>query len=80
MEEKKEGRTVAIWLDAETYERLEQLSRKLNLTRSRLAGNVIRTGLDDVNLLDKMGIFTAVQAIEKAKEALTGVIRDKVFA
>lgn len=74
MEEKKEGRTLAVWLDAETYERLEQMSGKLKLTRSKLASNLILAGLDDLKVCDSIGIITAVQAIEKAKEALSGVL------
>lgn len=81
MEEKKEGRSLAIWLDAETYERLEQMSGNLKITRSKLASNLIKTGLDDLKVCDALGVIAAVQALEKAKEAISGVLGDiKAFA
>lgn len=70
MGDEKKGRPLTIWIPFQTYDKLEETAVKLNMTRSRLATNLIISGMDDVNMADKLGVLSALKAIEKAKETL----------
>lgn len=70
MKELKEGRPITIWVSLDTYRKLGESASSLKLTRSRLASNLIELGLEDVQIADKLGLFTALRAIEAAKDTL----------
>lgn len=65
---RKDGRTKAVWLDHTTAEKIERISRKLGMTDSHLMKNLLLCGLQDAELLEKMGVLTLAMLLRKAKE------------
>lgn len=61
-----------VQLEDDVVERIDKLAAKLELNRSQLLRNFILGGLDDAEILDKTGVFTAVvfsrNLIRKFKE------------
>jgi hypothetical protein len=51
---------VSIQLDSKIIKKIDAKAKKLNLSRSQLLRNIIETGFGDLELLDKIGIFTAI--------------------
>ncbi len=68
-----------VQLEDEVVERIDRLANKLHHTRSQMMRNMLLQGLDDAELVDKTGIFSAVmfsaELLKKFKEA---ALRGKV--
>ena len=64
---KKEKR-ITIRLSEEEYERIEKVAKKLNMPISRVIRNLTMAGLEDAELLDKLGFFNIAKIIEKIRE------------
>ena len=68
---KKEKR-ITIRLSEEEYERIEKVAKKLNMPISRVIRNLTMAGLEDAELLDKLGFFDIAKMIEKIREKALG--------
>jgi len=68
---KKEKR-ITIRLSEEEYERIEKVAKKLNMPISRVIRNLTMAGLEDAELLDKLGFFDVAKMIEKIREKALG--------
>lgn len=69
MREKKAGATLSLWVDQLTIERLDRISKKMRITRSKLAAQVLEAGLDDAELLSKTGALQLVTLLRSLKES-----------
>lgn len=58
MERKKQGQTVSIWLDQDMLDRLDYISNRAGVSRSRLISNLLGVALEDAELYDKIGLFS----------------------
>jgi predicted DNA-binding protein len=67
MEEKRKYE-VRIRLTKEEMERVEKVAKKLNIPKAKLMRNLTLAGLEDAELLNKLGLFDIVKMIEKIRE------------
>ena len=65
---KGEGKPVVIWLGDETVRELDRLAKKLHMSRSRLARNLMECGLEDARVMDLLGLLTLMHKIETLQE------------
>ena len=68
---KKEKR-ITIRLSEEEYKRIEKVAKKLDMPISRVIRNLTMAGLEDAELLDKLGFFDIAKMIEKIREKALG--------
>jgi hypothetical protein len=63
-----------VQLEDDVIDRIDKMAAKLEHTRSQLLRNFILAGLQDAELIDKTGVFTAVffsrDLMRKFKEAI----------
>lgn len=78
---KKENCTIQ--LESDLIEKIDELARKMDLTRSQLLRNFINEGYHDTSILYAVGLIPAVQAIHKINDykskifmELTGKTKD----
>jgi predicted DNA-binding protein len=57
-----------IRLSKEEMERIEKVANKLGIPKARLIRNLTLAGLEDAELLEKLGLFEVIKIIEKIKE------------
>jgi predicted transcriptional regulator len=62
-----------VQLEDDVVERIDRLANKLDHSRSQMMRNLLLAALEDAEIIDKTGIFTAVKfsrdLIKKFKEA-----------
>ncbi len=56
----KGKKQLVITIDEVVYDDLENISKTLNLSKSRLARNLLYAGLDDAKILDTLGLLKAI--------------------
>ena len=56
----------------EEMERIEKVANKLGIPKARLIRNLTLIGLEDAELLDKIGAFDLIKLIEKLREKALG--------
>lgn len=61
---KGEGREINVWVGVETVRELDRLGERLNMTRSRLARNLLESGLEDAKLMDLFGLLALMHKVE----------------
>ena len=67
---RKDGRAMAVWLDHDTASKIERIAKKIGITNSQLMKNLLICGVEDAELLDKMGMLTLAMLIKQAKERM----------
>ena len=68
----KRDKEIKISLTQNEMERIEKIAKKIGITKSVLARNLVLAGLEDAELLNKLGLFDAVKMIEKIREKALG--------
>jgi len=71
MEEKRKYE-VRVRLTKEEMERIEKVAKKLNMPKARLIRNMTLVGLEDAELLNKLGAFDIVMILEKIRKKTFG--------
>jgi len=56
-DEKKNLIQIGVSLEEEVVETIDRLSRRLKMSRSEFAKNLILIGLDDARLMERFGVF-----------------------
>jgi predicted DNA-binding protein len=64
----KRKNRIEILLTDEEMERVEKIAKKLNMPKGRLIRNLAMAGLEDAEMLNKLGLFDIVKMIEKIRE------------
>lgn len=60
----KEGATqVSVSLGLNELERLDAIAKRLGMSRSMLVRNLIRSGIDDLKTLERMGVVGLISAV-----------------
>jgi len=67
MEEKRKYE-IRVRLTKEEMKRIEKVANKLGIPKARLTRNLTLAGLEDAELLEKLGLFEVIKIIEKIKE------------
>ncbi len=71
----EKGTPITVWLDENTVKLIDELSRKADMSRSRLVRNLIKMGADELQTMDSWGLITAVRKIEAATEGIRGIVQ-----
>jgi predicted DNA-binding protein len=61
-----------IRLSKEEMERIEKVANKLGIPKARLIRNLTLAGLEDAELLEKLGLYDIIKLIEKIREKALG--------
>ena len=72
MEEKRKYE-VRVRLSKEEMERIEKVANKLGTPKAKLIRNLALVGLEDAELLDKIGAFDLIKLIKKLREKALGI-------
>ena len=56
----------------EEMERIDKVAKKLNIPKSRVIRNLTLVGLEDAELLNRIGAFDLIKLIEKLREKALG--------
>lgn len=68
--EKGDKKAVTIWISKEMVERIDRLAKKGDLTRSKLLSNVIEVGVEELEIMDKTGIWAMAKIFEDIRQRL----------
>jgi metal-responsive CopG/Arc/MetJ family transcriptional regulator len=68
--EKGDKQAVTIWIDKDLVERIEKLAQKGDITRSKLITNIIEVGVEEVEAMDKLGIWAVGRVFEDIRQWL----------
>ena len=69
----KRDKEIKISLTQEEMERIEKIAKKIGITKSHLARNLVLVALEDAELLDQIGAFELIKLIEKLREKALGI-------
>lgn len=72
-EENPRNVQIKIKVTEEENKRIEELSEKMGMNKSRLIRNLILGNLDDAEFLQKIGILPLVKNLIEFKEKLKGI-------
>ena len=67
---------MSVIIDRKAADKIEELAKRAGVSKSRMARNLIYATLDDMAILDKLGLVDAVLAAKHIKE----LIKKKVFS
>jgi len=68
----KKDKTLTIRLTTKEMERIEKMAKKIGLTKTQTARNLILVGLEDAEFYNKLGLFDMAKAILKLREKALG--------
>jgi len=71
----KNGRTVGLWLNDDLVTRVDALSAKAGISRSKLMANIIELNLKSLERADSVGILSMAILIRDLEEGLKGWVR-----
>ncbi len=72
----EKGTPITFWLDEETVNMIDELSKKADMSRSRLVRNIIKVGPDNLTILDSWRLVTAMRMIEAATDGIKEIIQN----
>jgi len=64
----KKEKKITIRVSEEEYKRIEKIAKKINMPKAALIRNMTLVGLEDTELLNKIGAFEIVKIIEEIRE------------
>ena len=64
----RRNKEIKISLTEEEMERIEKIAKKIGITKSRLARNLVITSLEDIEILEKLGFIEIVKLLKKIKD------------
>lgn len=62
------GKSVTVWLPKELVTRLDALAEKGGLTRSKLVENMVDVSVNELEIMDELGIVATVLVIRDFRE------------
>jgi hypothetical protein len=72
MEKEQRRKTISFAVPVNVAAEYERLAGRLRMSKSRLMSNALEAGLEDVQLLEKLGVVGAVGGVVKLKEEMEG--------
>jgi metal-responsive CopG/Arc/MetJ family transcriptional regulator len=76
MRVQKKGKSITLWLDEETANRLDKVAQRAGLSRSRLAENLLLVGLDEAETLKKIGVLQLAVLLRDLHEKVSKRMAD----
>ncbi len=68
--EKGDMQAVTIWINKGLVERIEKLAVKGDLTRSKLITNIIEVGVEELEVMNKFGLWSTARIFENIRQWL----------
>jgi metal-responsive CopG/Arc/MetJ family transcriptional regulator len=68
--EKGDMQAVTIWINKGLVDRIEKLAQKGDLTRSKLITNIIEVGVEELEIMNKLGIWATLRVFEDIRQYL----------
>ena len=68
--EKGDMQAVTIWIDKGLVARIEVLAEKGGLTRSKLITNLIDVGVEELEVMNKFGLWAPLRVFEDIRQRL----------
>ena len=70
--EKGDKQAVTIWIKKDLVEKIDRLAEKGYLTRSKLISNLVEVGVEEISIMDKVGVWAMARIFEDIKQRLRG--------
>ena len=70
--EKADKQAVTIWIKKDLVEKLDQFAEKGDLTRSKLISNLVEVGVEELTIMNKVGLWAMARIFEDIKQRLRG--------
>lgn len=68
--EKGDKMAITIWIDKSVVERIDALAEKGGITRSTLLANLIKVNVDELEIMNKMGLWALARVYEDMRQKL----------
>jgi len=68
--EKGDMQAVTIWINKGLVERIEKLAQKGGLTRSKLISNMIEVTVEELETMNKLGLWATLRVFEDIRQRL----------
>ena len=66
--EKGDKQAVTIWMDKSTLAKIEKLAAKGDITRSKLITNIVEVGVEELEVMNKLGIWATARVFEDMRQ------------
>lgn len=66
--EKGDMQAVTIWIKKDLVDRIDKLAEKADITRSKLITNLVDVGVEEVEVLDTLGVLAVAKVFEDMRE------------
>ncbi len=70
--EKGNMQAVTIWIKKDLVEKIDQFAEKGDLTRSKLISNLVEVGVEELTIMNKVGIWAMARIYEDIRQRLRG--------
>lgn len=68
--EKGDKQAITIWISKDLVAKIDRLAEKGELTRSKLISNLVEVGVEEVAIMDKVGIWAMARIYEDIRQRL----------
>ena len=70
--EKGDMQAVTIWIKKDLVTQIDQFAEKGDLTRSKLISNLVEVGVEELTIMNKVGIWAMARIYEDIRQRLRG--------
>ena len=70
--EKGDMQAVTIWINKDLVKKIDQFAEKGDLTRSKLISNLVEVGVEELTIMNKVGIWAMARIYEDIRQRLRG--------
>ena len=70
--EKGDKQAVTIWIKKDLVEKIDSLAEKGDLTRSKLISNLVEVGVEELTIMNKVGLWAMAKIYEDIRQRLRG--------
>jgi len=64
----KRNKEIKISLTEEEMNKIEEIAKKIGITKSHLARNIVLVGLEEAEFYQNIGLFDLIKSVKKLKE------------
>ena len=75
--DKSEKMALTVWIDKELVERIDRLSEKGGIPRNKLLTNLIEVNIEELEIMNKIGVWAISRIYEDIKQRLRGKDKKK---
>jgi len=64
----KRNKEIKISLTEEEMNKIEEIAKKIGITKSHLARNIVLVGLEEAEFYQNIGLFDLIKSVKKLRE------------